>query len=162
MVQAQLTLGTKGYKHTLKEYVILTGFLLQHWLQEHSPMLRYSTLFVLFTKLRSNVTCFQMWTSHVLKMVSAFCLGFTRESIRRFLSFQASPRATWHWVASNMSSASHRLSEPALEGEEAFQREWWAAVSQQMRYSGQPLGNRLTNSHRFEMQIRDLTNRYSK
>jgi len=57
MVQAQFTLGTKGYKHTLKEYVILTGFLLQQWLQEHSPILHYSTLLVLLTKLSSNVTC---------------------------------------------------------------------------------------------------------
>jgi hypothetical protein len=45
--QAHFTLGTEGYKHTLKEYIILTGFLLQQWLQERSSILHYSTLPVL-------------------------------------------------------------------------------------------------------------------
>jgi hypothetical protein len=47
MVQAHFTLGIEGYKQTLKEYVILTGFLLQQWLQGRSSILYYSTLPVL-------------------------------------------------------------------------------------------------------------------
>ena len=39
--------GYQGYKHTLKEYVILTDFLLQQWLQERSSIFHYIT-FLMF------------------------------------------------------------------------------------------------------------------
>jgi len=42
MAHVHFTLGTLGYKHTLSEYVILIGLLLQQWLHEHASMLCYA------------------------------------------------------------------------------------------------------------------------
>ena len=39
MAHVHFTLGTKGYKHKLMEYVKFTAFLLWQWLQEHPSML---------------------------------------------------------------------------------------------------------------------------
>jgi hypothetical protein len=44
MARVHFTLGTKGYKHTLSEYVICIVFLLQQCLQERASLLRYTDI----------------------------------------------------------------------------------------------------------------------
>jgi hypothetical protein len=44
MAQSPFTLGTKGYKPTLSEYVIFIAFVLQQWLQYRASMLRYTCI----------------------------------------------------------------------------------------------------------------------
>jgi hypothetical protein len=51
MAHAHCKLGTSGYKHTLSEFVILIDFLLQHWLQERSSLLRHIYVACLFYSL---------------------------------------------------------------------------------------------------------------
>jgi hypothetical protein len=42
MAHVHFTLNTLSYKHTLSEYVIFTGLLLQQWLHKHASMLHYA------------------------------------------------------------------------------------------------------------------------
>jgi hypothetical protein len=49
-----------------------------------------------------------------------------------------------------------------LEGEVALKKEWRLAVSQQLLYWGQSLGNASSNSHRFELRSRNLSNKFSE
>jgi len=49
MAHVHFTLSTLGYKHTLSEYIIVIGFLLQQWLHQHASMLRYAyVVYLLF------------------------------------------------------------------------------------------------------------------
>jgi hypothetical protein len=42
VAHAHFTLGTKGYKHTLSEYVVVIASLIKQWLHERATMLRYT------------------------------------------------------------------------------------------------------------------------
>jgi hypothetical protein len=47
MAQAHSMLDSKGYKNRLSLYVILVAYLLQKWLDERAPALRYTYILCL-------------------------------------------------------------------------------------------------------------------
>ena len=60
VAHAHFTLGNWSYKHTLSEYVILTAFPLQQWLQERASILRCTYIVRLV-----YLSCFPPYDHHI-------------------------------------------------------------------------------------------------